>query len=103
MLTVDVMCVVKVCTGMPVFGGEGVYVCCDFSVVSLYRPTVLFIALRIFLFYAAFINYQLVVMALNVVLYCVITMPLQRLLFVMNGSCVVMCGIHLISARREMR
>ena len=48
MLTVDVMCVVKVCTGMPVFGGEGVYVCCDFSVVSYYRPTVLFIALRIF-------------------------------------------------------
>ena len=89
MLMVDAMCMVQVCTGMPVFGGEGVYVCCDFSVASYYRPTVLFIAL-FFLILCSI--YQLVVIALNVVLYCVITVPLQRLLFVMNGSCVVMCG-----------
>ena len=61
-----------------------VYVCCDFSGGVLLQA---YSALHCTTFSILCSMYQFVVVALSVVLYCVNTLPLQHLLFVMNGSC----------------
>ena len=68
-----------------------VYICCSFSGGVLLQA---YIAFHCTIFSILCSMYQLVVAALSVVLYCVSTMPLQQLLIVMNGSCVVMCGMN---------